>query len=175
MIWFSSDHHFGHKNILEYTERKHYFKDIEEMDRILIDNWNKLVKKEDTVYYLGDFTFKNPDEYISKLNGKIKFIKGSHDKYDAPYMRIIKPGILDEYGNLRTIVLCHYAMRSWDKSHYASFCLWGHHHGKLEPYGLSFDVGVDCWDYKPVSLKQVEEKMKTLKPIVDFRNKTEIL
>jgi calcineurin-like phosphoesterase family protein len=60
-------------------------------------------------------------------------------------------------------------MRSWPNSHYASWHLYGHHHGKLPPYGLSFDVGVDCWDFAPVSLGQVEEKMKTLKPIVDYR------
>jgi len=172
-IWFSSDHHFGHKNILEYTDRKNYFRNIDEMDRILIENWNKLIKKEDTVYYLGDFTFKNYKEYEKLLNGKIYFIKGSHDKYNAPFIRLETPdGLLDEYGHQRVIVMCHYSMRSWTASHYASYHLYGHHHGKLEPYGLSFDIGVDCWDYKPVSLKQVEEKMKTLKPIVDFRNKT---
>jgi calcineurin-like phosphoesterase family protein len=60
-------------------------------------------------------------------------------------------------------------MRSWDKSHYASWCLFGHHHGSLELYGLSFDVGVDCWNFFPVSLEQIDKKMSTLKPIVDFR------
>jgi calcineurin-like phosphoesterase family protein len=60
-------------------------------------------------------------------------------------------------------------MRSWDKSHYASWCLFGHHHGLLEPYGLSFDVGVDCWNFFPVSLEQIDKKMSTLKPIVVFR------
>lgn len=63
-------------------------------------------------------------------------------------MRIINSyGLNDEYGNSRYITLCHYSMRSWNKSHYASWCLFGHHHGSLEPYGLSFDVGVDCWNF----------------------------
>ena len=169
-IWFTSDHHFGHKNIIKYSNRP--FNSIEEMDETLVNNWNQLVKKTDFVYHLGDFSFGDFEEYEKKLNGNIIFIKGSHDKYNTPYMLVTKPsGLLDEYGNQKTIVLCHYAMRSWEISHYASWHLFGHHHGKLEPYGLSFDVGVDCWDYKPVSLKQVEEKMKTLKPIIDFRNK----
>jgi calcineurin-like phosphoesterase family protein len=87
-------------------------------------------------------------------------------------MLVIKPqGLLDEYGNQIVITLCHYSMRSWEMSHYASWHLYGHHHGTLEPYGLSFDVGVDCWNYYPISLEQVAEKMATLKPIVDFRNK----
>ena len=77
--------------------------------------------------------------------------------------------LFDEYRNPISITLCHYAMRSWERSHYATWHLYGHHHGKLPPYGLSFDVGVDCWNFYPVSLDQVKEKMATLKPIVDFR------
>lgn len=60
-------------------------------------------------------------------------------------------------------------MRSWHLSHYASFMLFGHHHGNLDPHGLSFDVGVDTNDFYPYSLNDIENKMKTLKPIVDFR------
>ena len=60
-------------------------------------------------------------------------------------------------------------MRSWNKSHYGSWCLWGHHHNNLEPYGLSFDVGQDTHNFYPYSLNEICDKMKTLKPIVDFR------
>jgi calcineurin-like phosphoesterase family protein len=87
-------------------------------------------------------------------------------------MMIIEPKeLLDEYGNKRTIVLCHYAMRSWPLSHYASWHLFGHHHGRLESYGLSFDCGVDANNYYPVSLEKVEKRMSRLTPIVDFRGK----
>ena len=64
--------------------------------------------------------------------------------------------------NKQKIVLCHYAMRVWDGSHYNSWMLYAHSHGKLESQGKSFDVGVDCWNYVPVSFDQVVEKMKTL-------------
>jgi len=168
-IWFTADSHYGHFNILKYANRP--FHSIEEMDNSLINNWNSVVQPEDTVYDLGDFCLGNPAKYIQRLYGNIIRIKGSHDKdIQQPYVIVIKPnGLLDEYGNQRTIVLCHYAMRSWPLSHYASWHLFGHHHGKLEPYGLSFDVGVDCWNYYPISLKQIEEKMKALKPIEDYR------
>jgi calcineurin-like phosphoesterase family protein len=169
MIYFISDTHFNHTNILEYSNRP--FSSIEEMDNKIINNWNNTISQNDTVYHLGDFCIGDPNRYLQKLNGNIIRLKGSHDKnIQQPYILVIAPkNLLDEYGNQRTIVLCHYSMRSWPLSHYASWCLFGHHHNKLEPYGLSFDVGVDCWNYYPISLETVENKMKELKPIVDFR------
>lgn len=144
------------------------------MDQQLIYNYNSLVKKGDTVYDLGDFSFRKPDEFLAQLNVQPIRIKGSHDhdlkESVAPRMLVIKPNNeYDQYGDPIEITLCHYAMRSWSKSHYGTWHLFGHHHGMLEPYGLSFDVGMDCWNYFPVSLEQVKEKMSTLKPIVDFR------
>ena len=169
-IWFTADLHLGHTNIIKYCNRP--FSSVDEMDEELITRWNECINPTDIVYHLGDFCFGNPGKYFKRLNGRITFIFGSHDRETAFPIRIreISP-LKDEYGNDRKIVMCHYAMRSWPHSHYASWHLFGHHHGKLEPYGLSFDVGVDCWDYNPVSLEEVADKMKTLAPIVDFRRK----
>jgi calcineurin-like phosphoesterase family protein len=172
VIWFTSDTHFGHDNIIRYCNRP--FRSIEEMDRNIICRWNEVVKPDDTVYFLGDFCFGHPDKYTKQLNGKIFYINGSHDKNMrgrilSNDIACLDNAINDEYGNPRKIVICHYAMRSWPLSHYASWHLFGHHHGKLEPYGLSFDVGVDCWGYYPVSLDEVAHKMATLKPIIDYR------
>lgn len=166
--YFTSDLHLGHKNIILYSKRP--FETVEEMDDELIERFNSLVKPGDTVYDLGDFSFANPKIYLPRLNGNIIRIKGSHDHdIKEPRMLVIKVGeILDEYGDPMKITLCHYAMRSWEMSHYGSWALFGHHHGTLEPYGLSFDVGVDCWNYYPVSLDEVAQKMATLKPIVNL-------
>jgi calcineurin-like phosphoesterase family protein len=166
--FFTSDTHFDHKNIIEYSNRP--FSSVGEMNEKLIQNWNEVVSKDDVIYHLGDFAFTNPSKFLTRLNGKIFTINGSHDDKNWPYLMEIYPeGLKDEFGNKRLIVLCHYAMRSWGKSHYASWHLFGHHHGKLESYGLSFDVGVDCNNYYPFSLEDVAKKMKNLKPIVDFR------
>ena len=157
--------HLGHKNIIEYSNRP--FSHVDMMDFEIITRFNSVVKPTDIVYDLGDTFFRHPDEYLRSFCCPLVRIKGSHDRgLDAPYMRIIKETI---DGVEVTITLCHYAMRSWEASHYGSWHLFGHHHGKLEPYGLSFDVGVDAWDFYPVSINQVAEKMVTLKPIVDFR------
>jgi calcineurin-like phosphoesterase family protein len=164
-IYFTADMHLGHKNIIRLANRP--FDSVDEMDNKLINYFNSKVQPGDTVYDLGDLSFTNPNKYLNRLNGNIIRIKGSHDHdIEGPYMLVIKPNeLLDEYGNQISITLCHYAMRSWEKSHYGSW----HHHGNLPPYGLSFDVGADCWNFYPISLEQVKQKMSTLKPIVDYR------
>jgi len=163
MIWFTSDTHFNHKNIIKYCKRP--FASVEEMNETLIQNWNNVVSNKDTIYHLGDFCFGVPYPFLGRLNGKIKIISGSHDF-------IVKDNHLC-YGNLleievnilnknQLIVLCHYSMRSWNKSHYGSWHLYGHHHGGLAPHGLSFDVGVDTNDFYPYSLDEVARKISTL-------------
>jgi len=145
------------------------------MDDTIIRNWNSVVKHEDVVYHLGDFAFNNPTYYLKQLYGKIYILPGSHDKnlsnVQLPIVILTPEGLKDEYGNERKIILCHYSMRSWPLSHYASWHLWGHSHNKLEPYGLSFDVGMDTNNFFPYSLDEIIEKMSKLKPIVDFRKK----
>jgi calcineurin-like phosphoesterase family protein len=62
-----------------------------------------------------------------------------------------------------TIILCHYAMRVWDRSHYGSMHLYGHSHGHLPDYGKSMDVGVDCHNYYPISVDHVRERLSSAK------------
>jgi calcineurin-like phosphoesterase family protein len=176
MIWFTADWHLNHQNILKYSNRP--FSSIGEMNETLINNYNSVVKENDSIYFLGDFAFRNVSEYAKRLKGTKYFIPGDHDKamsgsrefHFLEHLYGFYPqGLMDEYGNKRLIVLCHWAMRSWAKSHYGSYHLYAHHHGKLESYGLSFDIGCDTNNYFPYSLDDVEKKMQTLNPIVDFR------
>jgi len=157
MYYFTADEHYGHINILKYCNRQ--FKDVSRMDNELIKNHNSLVKENDTVFHLGDFTLKNAeiaDQYISRLNGKHIFLKGSHDNWnkDLPYILEFKDG--DTH-----IVMCHYAMRVWPRAHYGSIQLYGHSHGKLEPIGKQYDVGVDNNDYRPVSLDKILKRLNS--------------
>lgn len=189
--FFTADHHFGHKNILNFCNRP--FADVDEMDTMMVENWNSVVGPDDTVYYVGDFTLRDCKFAMSifeHLNGTVYMMAGSHDRWLSQmyemgefeartrhnYVYFLSP-LYSLNGQIVTdteskhdlpIVLCHYSLRSWDRSHYGSWHLFGHHHGKLEPYGMSFDIGVDCWNFFPVSLEQVREKMATLKPIVDY-------
>ncbi len=82
--WFTSDHHFGHKNILGYEKDTRQFSDIEEMNETLIERWNSAVKPLDTVYHLGDFCFGRANLIIAaRLNGKKRLILGNHDVYPS--------------------------------------------------------------------------------------------
>lgn len=81
MIYFTSDQHFGHSNILKHTGRP--FSSIEEMDAALIRNWNAKVHRNDIVYILGDLFFRNStpaEEYLHQLKGVKHLIIGNHDK-----------------------------------------------------------------------------------------------
>ena len=81
MIYFTIDMHLGHENIIRLCNRP--FSNVEEMDQALIDNWNRRVQPQDTIYILGDLMFRNkkpPEEYLRQLNGKKHLIIGNHDR-----------------------------------------------------------------------------------------------
>jgi len=159
MIWFTSDTHFGHANIIKYCKRP--FKDVEEMNKTLIINWNSVVRPNDTVYHLGDFAFDDPRKYIETLWGDILFVSGNHDKQLLNFYRNI-PQIRKIKIEDKTVTLCHFAMRVWHQSHFNMPHLYGHSHNGLSEFGQSFDIGVDAWNYFPVSWEQVKAKLKTL-------------
>lgn len=77
--FFISDTHFGHKNIIKYCHRP--FKSVEEMDQTIIENWNRVVGKDDIVFFVGDFCFGDCRKYLKQLYGHITFIKGNHDSH----------------------------------------------------------------------------------------------
>ena len=159
--YFTADPHFQHANIIKYCNRP--FKSIQEHDEILIINWNSVVMPGDLIYIVGDFGFGDLESILKRLNGTKILVTGSHDKstlkypkYFAKISPLIEVTIEDQ-----PIVLCHYAMRVWGRSHYGSWHLYGHSHGNLEGSGKSFDIGVDCHNFFPWSFKQIKEKMDT--------------
>lgn len=171
---FTSDTHFGHKNIIQYSNRP--YSSVEEMNETMVDNWNKVVKPGDTVYHLGDICFMPFQEsktLLKRLNGNIHLVWGNHDKtLQANIAELIKSQAvrtaqhyLEININRQMIVLFHYGQRVWNKSHHGSIMLYGHSHGSLPPFGKSVDVGVDCKEitseYRPSSIDEVMEYMKT--------------
>lgn len=154
MYFWTADEHLGHKNIIKYCNRP--FKSIEEMDDTIIRRHNEVVGEKDVVIHGGDFTMKNApaQEYIKRLQGKHLFLQGNHDKWltfaaQIHHMRVEK----------QDIIICHYAMRTWHKSHFNSWQLFGHSHGTLEPQGKQWDIGVDNNNFFPLSFDQIKEIM----------------
>jgi len=168
MIWFTSDLHLSHANIIKYCKRP--FINTFEMDQKLIYNWNSVVNADDIVYVLGDFMVwykaeHDPDYFLSNLNGSKILITGNHDKekvINAKGWKEVHKTIYEAEINGQYIVMCHYAMRVWNGSHKGAWHLFGHSHGKLNEFGKSFDIGVDSWNYTPISFDQVKEKMNSL-------------
>lgn len=82
--WFCSDHHFGHKNILEYEKEARPFSSVEEMNETIIERHNSVIKPQDIVYFLGDFAFgKKHIELAGRMHGKKRLVMGNHDTYPA--------------------------------------------------------------------------------------------
>ena len=152
--WFTSDEHYDHDKVIKYSNRP--FDSIEDMDRCLIANHNNIVKDQDVTIHAGDFCWLNKKEdvykkYVSKLKGNHVMLVGSHDHWLPSSAHYVWRKRID--GNL--IVVCHYAMRTWECSHYNSWQLYGHSHGNLPPIGKQHDIGVDNNNYCPVSFIQV--------------------
>jgi calcineurin-like phosphoesterase family protein len=169
--------HFGHANIIKYCNRP--FANVTEMDNTIIHNWNSVVQPEDIVYHLGDFAVGGGPaiDYLRRLNGRLIFCWGNHDNRLKSVIEAtphpVQPVSVEHLREIsvdgQRLVLCHYAMRVWHKSHKGAWHLYGHSHGTLpdDPNALSLDVGVDCWNYFPVSMDQLRARMKkkTFKPV----------
>lgn len=174
-IFITSDEHYGHANIIKFCKRP--FADITEMREELIRRHNAKVPKNSNVVtiHLGDMFWRTVPVLearmtIARLNGSHAFIYGNHDELiagneslegmfqwvegsnKASGTRIIK-------WNGHEITLCHYAMTVWDNSHRGSWQLYGHSHGELRTFGKSFDIGVDCHNFEPWSMEEIEAEM----------------
>ncbi len=175
MIFFVSDTHFNHANIIRYCNRidpatGNQFVDANTMNECMVDNWNAVVGEHDTVYHMGDFGFGNVRDVVRKLNGKITLLVGSHDKNSVGcrdvFDRVIgahrQPGVLEIRVEDQEIVLSHYCYSVWPKSHYNSWLLFGHSHGGYTQVGKCLDVGVDTNNFTPLSFEVVREIMLKL-------------
>lgn len=186
--FFTSDLHLSHRNIIQYCNRP--FKDADEMNEAIIKRWNSVVQPHDHVYVLGDVSFdKDRDKttrMLRRLQGNKYIVWGNHDRefkhailaagwHELGEMRTINVPPEANNGKGQRIVMCHYAMRVWDQSHHGVWQLYGHSHGTMpdDPKMLSTDVGVDVWDYTPVSMVQLNQVManKTWKPIDHHGNR----
>jgi calcineurin-like phosphoesterase family protein len=194
-IWFTSDNHFWHHNIINYCDRP--FNSAEEMNEEMIKRWNKKVKKGDLIYILGDFAYApNNDAYkklLEKLNGIKILVKGNHDKVseiraiNLGFNCMVREAVIN-IGKTR-VRLSHYPYKPrwweglkikflqkfnlymWDlrfitvrpKRDRIEWLLHGHTHQKdaYNPkYKKQIHVGVDAWDFEPVSVSKIVEIIK---------------
>lgn len=167
-IFFTSDHHFGHNNIIKFCRDTRQYNSIHEMNLSYVKQWNEQVKPNDTVYHLGDLCFNNPQRYISYLHGHIKVVPGNHDRWSRkqkiqqeppisasghrieilPFIHILKQ-------NKDIIVLCHYPLLSWPHKNYNSYHCYGHTHKELSYNKGAINVGVDGTGGRLLEYKEI--------------------
>ena len=180
-IFWTSDTHFFHNNILKYCNRP--FESVEAMNEMIVTNWNSVVKPDDHVYHLGDFCFGNVEKWNwclepGRLNGHIHLILGNHDPE-----RVFRDGtLLERFDSIDfqkiiiiegwTVIMNHFPFLSFSNNiDHKVMQLFGHIHsgpgefGNVLPEGYKlqwnqYDVGVDNNNYTPVSWAQIREKMK---------------
>jgi calcineurin-like phosphoesterase family protein len=165
-VFFTSDTHFGHKNIIDYCARP--FSSVEEMDEALVENWNETVKPNDVVWHLGDWAFNNY-HHLGRLNGIINTVPGNHDfegrqKKIAPYLNNGKNIIHERIHFLKCgdhkFTLCHFPFDSWDRRY--NVHLHGHMHGTGGVRSNRLDVGMDAVKiYRPVEYTELVKLIDT--------------
>lgn len=186
MYHFTADLHFDHYNIINFCDRPYH--SAQEMNVALIEAWNAVVEDDDIVYVAGDIflgkSVQRLSDFTSSLNGYIHILPGSHDhrwvkEYKAQRRNVawwslmskssgvvdVRPPMVEIYPwgkkkRSRSITVCHYAMRTWPRSHYDTWHVYGHSHGRLVPYKNALDVGVDnaaklLGEYRPFNLEEV--------------------
>jgi len=159
MNFYTADEHYGHSNVIKPDYSNRPFDNIDEMNHALIVNHNSIVTSKDTTYHIGDFTLRArsfAEHIISQLNGNHIFVLGSHDYW----LKKKSHYIMEHKFQNAYIIMCHYKMTVWPRSHYNSWLLYGHSHGKLLPTGKQLDVGVDNNNYFPFSFSAVKEHME---------------
>lgn len=202
-IFFTSDTHYGHKNIVKGTstwtdnggihgaQSTRDFDTVAEHNLALVDSINQMVKEDDVLYHLGDWSFgghENIKLFRDQLKCKnIHLILGNHDQWieplNSPYRALFasvnqrlqfslkidatKSGKMGRQG----FFLSHYSHQVWDKSNHGCIHLFGHSHGSLKGIGKSMDVGVDTNNLYPYHLDEILDIMKNIKTeIIDHHN-----
>ncbi|GHV02712.1 metallophosphatase [Clostridia bacterium] len=165
MIYFTSDQHFGHGNIIQHCRRP--FADAPEMDAELIRLWNAKVGREDTVYVLGDLFFPSAYDHesvLKKLKGKKHLILGNHDKnwikkVDlSKYFESVQPTLTIESG-YGALYLCHCPLLTFK----GNYMIYGHIHNNkndehwpvLKTMDNALNASVEVNGYAPVTFEEL--------------------
>lgn len=177
MKWFTSDPHYHHKNVITLCKRP--FESLEEMHHELIVRWNRVVKPEDEIYITGDFCFGGTEKWkaiVTQLTGRKFLIRGNHDPKQVKPERAVEFGFewIGEDMVLRTeelgdVLLSHYPYRGdhTDEERYATrrpqdkgdWLFHGHVHCLWKIRERMVNVGVDQWDFTPVSYQQILKEL----------------
>ena len=158
-VFFTSECHFGHGGALGLYRRP--FASVAAMNEGLVERWNETVRPDDVVWHLGDFAIRQRPavvaELLARLNGRKHLVAGNNDPPATTGLdgwQSVQPYAEITVGDV-SLVLCHYPFRSWRGMGKGWVDLHGHSHGRLKPLPRQFDVGVDVWEFRPVTLSEI--------------------
>ena len=171
-VFFTSDTHFYHSNIINFCGRP--FKNVEVMNETLIANWNSVVGPDDIIFHLGDFCLGGSAEWtniLNRLNGKIYLIVGNHD------IKNLRQGYYSRFEHIamqmhievgkQKIYLNHCPFLCYGGAYRDTWQLFGHVHTSKQNTGIDaprlhmlfptqYDVGVDNNNFTPVSFEEIK-------------------
>lgn len=174
--WYTSDLHLGHKNIISFDGRP--FDSLDEMQSVIIKNWNERVKKSDDVYILGDMFWDNKlaPIILPQLKGQKHLILGNHDRINTcmeqEFVEITHYKEVKDGGH--KVVLCHYPIAHWKNCDYGTIHLYGHIHAARDSRPFSeymefmrrrgfpyecYNVGCMLHNYSPVTLGELRREI----------------
>jgi calcineurin-like phosphoesterase family protein len=155
--FFTADSHIGHDRVRELCHRPH--PSIDAMNLDLLTRWNAVVNPTDEVWHLGDVFFHGAELFFDRLHGRKHLVIGNHD---GPKTLKLPWLSSQHYKELKLdgtrIVLCHYPFVEWNRSRRGALHFHGHTHGTLADTLGRWDVGVDRWDFTPVTLAQIRAR-----------------
>lgn len=173
-VFYTSDNHFGHKNIITYCARP--FADVAEMGRVMIERWNETVGPDDVVYHLGDFGFGSKaqlKDIVKSLNGQKIIVKGNHDRGHASLVEMGFQASCNSMerddGGIRWLLIHNpYGVT-------ADNVLCGHIHKAWTRIDNMINVGVDVWDFRPRTIEELlacpQKGLRTIEDIMAEHHK----
>lgn len=165
-IFFASDTHFAHKNIINFTDRQsgkriRPYDSVEEHDEAIVKNWNSVVQQHDTVYHLGDVSInKIGIQTVSRLNGRKILLRGNHCIFDTELYQQV-------FTDVRAYKV--FTDRKWIASHIPihkecierwKLSLHGHLHSNIINDPEYLNVSCEQIQMTPISIDDVEKRVQ---------------
>jgi calcineurin-like phosphoesterase family protein len=138
------------------------------MDAAMVARWNEVVRPDDDVWHLGDFALRiraaEAGALLRSLNGRKHLVTGNNDPPEI--IGLGEWSSVQAYAEItvesQRLVLCHYAFRTWNGMAKGTLNLHGHSHGRLKALPRQTDVGVDCWDFRPIAVSRTRGAARAL-------------
>ena len=167
-VWFSSDPHFSHNNIIKFTNDKgeliRPFATVHDMDEYIIERHNSVVKQTDKWYCLGDVGFNRAslERILPRLNGHKRLILGNHDRFDMRFYTQYFAKVMESWQPEREILFTHRPVLLGDHDHHdkVKINVHGHVHQNTINDPRYLNLSMEAINYTPVNFDTIHQTIK---------------